>query len=586
MSEHSEMEIRTGDSSALQAPADLRPLANRSMFWRPVYLAPSAWTEHVPFAFWLVEAHRPRVFVELGTHFGTSYFGFCQAVDRLNLDTQCFAVDTWKGDEHAGEYDEHVYRQVEAHNEAHYSGFSRLVRSTFDEALEHFTDGTVDLLHIDGLHTLEAVTHDFESWLPKLSPRAIVVFHDTNVRERGFGVFKLFEQLAQRYPVFEFVHGHGLGVVGVGADALAQESVEQLFQANTDPVRQRAVREVFSRLGRACADAFKVLEARKVADQAGELQRALDEARRTLDVRTTDLGAARSRLEALSEKYASERGQWVERLSGEQTRSTELQEDLTRLRQELLETTQQRIALEQQAHALAEANKQLEQRRSDFAALSEQLRHRERAFEELRVQSAQRIEAVSAAGAADAQRAAARIRALESALGQRDEQLATSKRSIGELTSALEASRRQIAELSRSRSWRLTAPLRWAARPFSGGSGVSGEAVDPADDLVALLDGSVYFDGGWYLQQYPDVAAAGADPIRHYLESGAEEGRDPSPRFSTRAYLDRYPDVGGTGVNPLVHFLRFGLQEGRSAVAGDEVAGGADGSSVQDEGGR
>ena len=72
MSEFKELEPRVVDASALQPPADLRPLAHRSMFWRPTYLAPSAWTEHVPFAFWLVEAHRPRVFVELGTHFGTS----------------------------------------------------------------------------------------------------------------------------------------------------------------------------------------------------------------------------------------------------------------------------------------------------------------------------------------------------------------------------------------------------------------------------------------------------------------------------------------------------------------------------------
>ena len=165
----------------------------------------SAWADHAPFAFWLMERHRPRSFVELGTHGGYSYFAFCQAIKTGSLPTQCYAVDTWAGDQHAGFYGEEFFQQVSDYNESHYAAFSRLVRTTFDKAVNHFSDGSIDLLHIDGLHFFEDVKHDFETWRPKLSDKAIVLFHDTNVRERNFGVFKLWEDLRVQYPSFEFL---------------------------------------------------------------------------------------------------------------------------------------------------------------------------------------------------------------------------------------------------------------------------------------------------------------------------------------------------------------------------------------------
>lgn len=254
-----------------------RPSALRALSIRPAYLESSAWFEHIPFAFWLIESHRPRQFVELGTHRGTSYFAFCQAVERLGMNTRCFAIDTWKGDEHAGFYGAEIFQQVKRYNSSQYSGFSRLVRSTFDEAVEHFSDGSIDLLHIDGLHTLEAVRHDFETWLPKLSENGVVVMHDTNVREHGFGVFGLFEELREIYPYFEFVHGHGLGVLGVGEQQ--NEHLLRLFEAQHDKSARRMLHEIFSRLGRACADAFVAQQ-----QQARQLEFESAEAKHTKEI--------------------------------------------------------------------------------------------------------------------------------------------------------------------------------------------------------------------------------------------------------------------------------------------------------------
>lgn len=190
------------------------PLDYLSCVKEPKRLAlPGAWVQHIPFAMYLVSAFKPRRIVELGTHTGNSYCAFCQAVKEQKLNTRCFAIDTWKGDPQAGYYGNDVYEELSKYHDPNYGEFSRLIRSTFDDAASGFDDHSVDLLHIDGLHTYDAVKHDFETWLPKVKIGGIVMFHDTNERQSDFGVWKLWEELKQSYPSIEFLYGHGLGVL-------------------------------------------------------------------------------------------------------------------------------------------------------------------------------------------------------------------------------------------------------------------------------------------------------------------------------------------------------------------------------------
>jgi len=71
------------------------------------------------------------------------------------------------------------------------------------------------------------------------------------------------------------------------------------------------------------------------------------------------------------------------------------------------------------------------------------------------------------------------------------------------------------------------------------------------------------FDAAFYLQANPDVAAAGLEPLDHFLMSGWQEGRDPSIGFSIEDYLQAYPDIAAAGLNPFVHFVTAGRAEGR-----------------------
>ena len=262
-----------------------------------------SWHRHIPFAFAMLDMLRPGVFVELGTHRGDSYCAFCQGVVLQKLDTRCYAVDTWQGDAHAGKYGDEIYEDLRAWHDPRYAEFSSLLRMTFDQALEHIADGSVDLLHIDGLHTYQAVKHDFESWLPKLSERAVVLFHDTNVRYDDFGVWQLWEELVKKYPAFEFPFGFGLGVLAVGNKV--PESVLAFLNfacAN--------VSEVVSFFYR-CGDAAEVLkkgnEIKRIQARLQDVGSQLEYARAVVDQRDSMLVERAEYLQSIEQSFALER---------------------------------------------------------------------------------------------------------------------------------------------------------------------------------------------------------------------------------------------------------------------------------------
>jgi len=225
---------------------------------------PNSWCGHLHFAAWIVQSLNPKVFVELGTHSGNSYLAFCQAVKQFGLETKCYAVDTWLGDEQAGFYNEEVFSSLNDYHQNHYSGFSRLLRMTFDEALPLFDNKSIDLLHIDGLHTYEAVKHDFEAWLPKLAQGAIVLFHDTNVYKLGFGVWKFWSELKERYPTnLDFFHSYGLGILQINqGDILNQHN-----WLESSSTTKELLRRYFTSLGNYQIKSYELEDLRNQEDQ-------------------------------------------------------------------------------------------------------------------------------------------------------------------------------------------------------------------------------------------------------------------------------------------------------------------------------
>jgi hypothetical protein len=361
--------------------SDIGAAISPASFWVPDYICQSAWIEHAPFAFWLCEALRPRCYVELGTHYGYSYFAFCQAIDRLGLGTTAYAVDTWKGDEHAGFYDESVFQSVATRNSEKYSAFSSLIRSTFNDALGYFTDGSVDLLHIDGRHLYDDVAHDFTTWRPKLSEDAVVLFHDTNVREREFGVWKFFERVATQHPSFQFFHGSGLGVLIPGDSIPA--SLAPLLQ--TSPETAQQIRAAYAVLGGALTRAplgerhraieayntehtqspgeIEALKARiaTTVSERDEALAALAERHRAIEAQSTEHAQSLGEIEALKARIAttvSERDEALAALAAGREVLASVRASLAKTEQStgLLQTT-----LAERDGALAEMSRRVEE---------------------------------------------------------------------------------------------------------------------------------------------------------------------------------------------------------------------------------
>ena len=162
---------------------------------------PSAWKGHRMFANNLVNNFKPNVTVDLGVDYGYSLFALAETNPG-----HVYGIDSFDGDVHAGHHSD-AYLTVTEIVKLDYKNIT-LVKGYFDDVVKTWNK-PIDILHIDGLHTYEAVKNDYAKWSPHVRKGGIIMFHDTVAFPNDVGRF--FNELNGEKTHFE--HSAGLGVL-------------------------------------------------------------------------------------------------------------------------------------------------------------------------------------------------------------------------------------------------------------------------------------------------------------------------------------------------------------------------------------
>ncbi len=551
------------------------------MFWRPAFLTESGWLEHIPFLFWMVQAHKPSTVIELGTQSGASYFATCQAIERLQLDASCYAVSTWADEGISTDESDAMYAKVRSYNETHYSSFSSLVRSPAKQALNHFADNSIDLIYFNRLKGTEADTQLINAWIPKLSEKGLVLIHNTNVRQLNMQVHGLFRSLKKYGPAFEFRHGGGLGVLGIGENQ--SELINVLFEDAQSRSRNRVVQDVFSRLGRACADSYsarvqgeqtnKLLnETRTLQSELQSVEQKLLTTQQMLKENNKEISDLQQRVDQRIETHALERGQLVERISQVQGLYDKLKEESENLQRSLDQhidalgqKDQEFQALKEkcefQSNEIHEQKQTLKQNENEIEALIEEIQALK---EKCEFQSNEIHEQKQTLKQNENE-----IETLQHEIRSKDSAIADRFGEIAELT-------RLIERLEKNPHAKVESLLAATAKPIEQtGAQLIGVGAGHVPSIrtrvtarkyVKLIEKSGLFDAEWYKARYPDLNATRKtrnNPALHYYLFGGFEARDPSDKFNSGWYLEQNPDVIEEGINPLIHYLLHGKAEGR-----------------------
>lgn len=166
---------------------------------------PSAWKGHAQFAIDIVNELKPNVIVDLGVDYGFSTF--CLAYPNIG---NVYGIDWFAGDVHTGKRNTYdiVLEQYNYIRKQYSISNIQFIKGKFDDIAKVWRSN-IDLLHIDGLHTYEAVTNDFNVWSKFTNDNSAIMFHDVESFKDSVGLF--FNEITGGYKIIKSGSA-GLGI--------------------------------------------------------------------------------------------------------------------------------------------------------------------------------------------------------------------------------------------------------------------------------------------------------------------------------------------------------------------------------------
>ena len=165
----------------------------------------SAWKGHRTFAEFLVKYMKPKVVVDLGVDYGFSSFVFANALQ--NTDGTHYGIDMFQGDIHTNF--RNTYDSVMENIKAHHLTNIEIIVGEFGEVAQSWKL-PIQILHIDGLHTYEAVKRDYDNWSPFVDENSIILFHDVTSFP---DIAQFFRDVEGGWQKLYFTHSAGLGIL-------------------------------------------------------------------------------------------------------------------------------------------------------------------------------------------------------------------------------------------------------------------------------------------------------------------------------------------------------------------------------------